>query len=156
MKIAVKRDQFVGAFLIIIGLVYGVMTAKLKYPMTAEYPGPKAFPYIGVFGLIVCGLGIFIQSTLDKKPQTVFMVKEGWLDLIKSFAALLVYVVGLKYLGYLVCTPVLLFVLSVFFAKKIKVKLLGRILFSVLTTAVIYAFYVYGFGMQLPVGALFQ
>lgn len=156
MKVVVKRDQFVGSFLILVGIVYGVMTSKLDYPMTADYPGPKAFPYIGVFGLIVCGLGIFIQSALNKKPQAVFMVKEGWWDLIKSFVALLFYVIGLKYLGYLICTPLLLFVLSIFFAKTIKVKLLSRILFSVLVTGFVYVFYVFGFGMQLPIGSLFQ
>lgn len=156
MKITVKRDQFVGAFLIVVGAIYGVMTSKIDFPMTAEYPGPKAFPYIGVLGLIVCGLGIFIQSTANKNPQPVFMMKEGWLDILKSFTALVLYVAGLNYIGYLISTPILLFLLSKFFAKKIKVSLKGRIIFSVLTTVVIYIFYVYGFDMQLPVGLLFQ
>ncbi len=124
--------------------------------MAPDYPGPKAFPYIAVFGLIVCGLGIFIQSTLSKAPQKIFMVREGWVDLVKSFLALVVYVIGLKFLGYLICTPILLFALSVFFARKDKVKPLGRVIFAVLVTAAVYAFYVYGFGMKLPVGSLFQ
>lgn len=156
MKIEVKRDQFVGLFLAAIGAAYGIMTGKLDFAMAPDYPGPKAVPYIGVFGLIVCGLGIFAQSTMSKKPQGVFMVREGWVDLGKSFLALLLYVVGLKYLGYLLSTPVLLFVLSTFFGKSLKVKLVGRILFAVLTTAAIYAFYTYGFSMKLPVGDFFR
>ncbi|OQB98989.1 MAG: Tripartite tricarboxylate transporter TctB family protein [Spirochaetes bacterium ADurb.Bin110] len=156
MKIAIKRDQFVGIFLIVVGVIYGYMTSKIDFAMTAEYPGPKAFPYIGVLGLIVCGLGIFIQSTTSKKSQPVFMMKEGWLDIFKSFTALILYVIGLNYIGYLISTPILLFFLSKFFAKKIKISLKGRIIFSILTTIVIYIFYVYGFDMQLPVGLLFQ
>ncbi len=156
MKIAVKRDQFVGAFLILIGGVYFALAGKIDFPMAPDYPGPKAFPYIAIFGLIICGLGIFIQSTVSKVPQKMFMVRDGWVDLIKSFLALVVYVIGLKFLGYFISTPVLLFVLSVFFGKKVKVKLVGRILFAVLVTVAVYVFYVYGFGMKLPVGALFQ
>ena len=156
MKIAVKRDQFVGGFLILIGVVYLLLSGKIDFPMAPDYPGPKAFPYIAIFGLIVCGLGIFIQSTISKAPQKMFMAKEGWVDMIKSFSALVVYVVGLKFLGYFICTPVLLFVLSSFFGKTVKVKLVGRILFSILVTVFVYVFYVYGFSMKLPVGAIFH
>ncbi|OQB98872.1 MAG: Tripartite tricarboxylate transporter TctB family protein [Spirochaetes bacterium ADurb.Bin110] len=49
MKIAIKRDQFVGIFLIVVGVIYGYMTSKIDFAMTAEYPGPKAFPYILTF-----------------------------------------------------------------------------------------------------------
>ena len=156
MKSSVKRDQIVGAFLVALGVLYCLLTGKLDFPILPDYPGPKAFPYIAVFGLIVCGLGIFIQSTLSKAPQKTFMLREGWMDLIKSFLALVAYVVGLKFLGYFICTPLLLFVLSAFFARKDKVKLLGRAIFAVVVTAAVYAFYVYGFGMKLPVGSLFQ
>jgi hypothetical protein len=156
MKIAVKRDQFVGGFLVLIGVVYFLLSGSIDFPMAPDYPGPKAFPYIAIFGLIVCGLGIFIQSTLSKVPQKMFMAREGWVDMIKSFAALVIYVVGLKFLGYFISTPVLLFALSTIFGKSVKVKLVGRIVFSLVITAAVYIFYVYGFSMKLPVGAIFR
>ena len=156
MKIAVKRDQFVGVFCVAVGIAYGLMTAGLEQPMAPDYPGPKAFPYIGVFGLIVCGIGMFVQSTLNRKPQKAFMLKDGWLDVGKSFLALLAYFFGLLYAGYLISTPILLFVLSTIFKKAIKVSVPARLLFALLVTGAIWAFYVYGFGMKLPAGSLFR
>lgn len=156
MKTTIKRDQVVGVFLIVIGLIAGYLNSQLSIDMTFEYPGPKLFPYIGIFGLIVCGAGMFVESTKTKKPQDPFILKEGWIKLGKTFLVLVFYLVGLKYVGYLIATPFVLLILSTMFARDKSSKLSSRIIFSILATILVYIPYIYVFSMQLPKGEIFM
>ncbi|MGE4353380.1 MAG: tripartite tricarboxylate transporter TctB family protein [Oscillospiraceae bacterium] len=154
----VKRDQITGAGLIILGIAIAVLVSRFKMPMTAAYPGPKLFPLIAVFGFVICGLGIFLNSTFSNKPEKAFLMKEGWLKVGIAFAILCTYIFLMKYLGYLVVTPFALFAFSTLFARggNVQSKLLYRIVFSVLFTLIIYVLYVNVFSLTLPRGLLFD
>lgn len=154
----IKKDQITGLVLIIVGLVFAYMTFQFKKPMTPEYPGPMLFPLIAVFGFVVCGLGIFLTSTFSKKEEQVFLMKEGWIKVIVTFIILCVYVFLMKYFGYLVVTPFVLFALSTIFAKGDgkEAKLVSRIVFSILFSILVYLLYVHVFSLTLPSGIFFD
>ena len=63
----------------------------------------------------------------------------------------------MKYLGFLLVTPFVLFGITYYFAKasNIAVKIPTVIIFSILVTGVLYGMYVPLFGMTLPSGLLF-
>ena len=153
----IKRDQFTGLLLVVMGIIFAILTAKFKTPFTAEYPGPKMLPGIAIFGLIVCGAGVFVSGCRQKKEDAVFVNLRGWIRILGTFAILCVYVFLLKFLGFLIVTPFCLFALVTFFTKEspFESKLVTRIIFSVLVTLVIYGMYVPLFGMTLPSGLLF-
>ena len=154
----IKRDQITGLALVILGIVLFVLIGQFKKPMTAEYPGPKLMPGIAAFGLVVCGLGIFVKGCMQKTADAVVIAKAGMLRIVITFAALCLYILGMKYLGFLIVTPFLVYGLTTYFAKStgVETKLWVRIVFALVVTGVIWAMYVPLFGMELPVGELFE
>lgn len=154
----IKRDQITGLCLVLLGIILFVLISQFKKPMTAEYPGPKLMPGIAAVGLVVCGLGVFLNGCRQKTEDKVVITKAGMMRIIISFAALCLYILGMKYLGFLIVTPFLVYGLTTYFAKAtgVETKLWARIVFALAVTAVIWAMYVPLFGMELPVGELFE
>ncbi len=150
-----KRDQLTGAALVILGIVVFLMTTTFSIPITAAYPGPRMLPTIAAFGFVVCGLGIFAEGTMSKKEEKVFLVKEGWVRVLLTLAVIAAYIAGMTVVGYLIATPVILYVLTTMFAKGSQTSVTGRVIFSVAVAAIIYVIYVYAFGLTLPGGMLF-
>lgn len=154
----IKRDQITGVLLILTGIVFAYLISQFKTPFTAAYPGPSLLPGIGVFGLIVCGAGIFVNGCRQKDADTVFLSKAGWLRVLITFVVLCLYVLAMKYLGFLIATPFLLYGLITYFAKAsgMNTRLWVRIVFSIVVAVAIWAMYVPLFGMTLPEGLLFE
>ena len=154
----IKRDTVTGLVLMILGVAVFIMISQFKKPFTAAYPGPSLMPGIAAFGFVVCGAGIVFQSLKDKKPAKAWMDKAGWVRMIWTFAILCVYILAMKFLGLLIVTPFVTFILTSYFAKEsgFEVKRSHRIIFSLIVTAVIYGMYVPLFGMTLPSGLLFD
>lgn len=154
----IKRDQLVGLALIAVGIVFAVLTSRFETPFTPEYPGPMALPGIAVFGLIVCGAGVFVNGCRQKDADAVFVNAAGWIRILITFAVLCAYVFLMKYLGFVIVTPFILFGLTTYFSKasNMPTRLWARIAFAIIVTAIIYCMYVPLFGMTLPAGLLFE
>lgn len=150
-----KRDQLTGAVLVVLGIVVFLMTTTFSIPITAAYPGPRILPAIAAFGFIVCGLGIFAESTMSKKEEKQFLVKEGWIRVIITLIVIAAYIAGMTFAGYLIVTPIILYVLTTLFAKGSQTTVKARVIFSVAVSVIIYVIYVYAFGLTLPGGMLF-
>ena len=156
-----KREQVTGLVLMLLGVFFGYLTSQFSKPFTPEYPGPKLMPSIAGFGLVVCGFGVFVNGCIQNKKgvaDKVFLNKEGWKRVLLTFALLCAYVFAMKYVGFLVATPIVVFIITSYFAKAsgYEVKLWVRILFAVLVAVLIYCMYVPLFGMTLPDGLLFE
>lgn len=154
----IKRDQATGIALILLGVFFGFLTSQFKKPFTPEYPGPKLMPFLAVVMLVVCGIGVFVNGCRQSKEDAVFLSKGGWVRVIVSFAVLCVYVLALKYVGFLISTPIVLYAVTTYFAKasKIETKLWVRIVFAVVVSVLIWFMYVKLFSMPLPEGLLFE
>ena len=154
----IKRDQITGLVLVALGIVLFVMISQFSKPLTAEYPGPKLMPGIAAVGLVICGLGVFFTGCRQKEPDKPILSKAGLLRVLIGFAALWLYILGLKYLGFLIVTPFLVYGLTTYFAvqSKAETKLWVRIVFAIGVTLVIWLMYVQLFDMELPIGELFE
>lgn len=155
----IKRDLVTGLVLMILGIAVFVMISRFKTPFTAAYPGPSLMPGIAAFGFVVCGAGVFFQGLKNMaKEEKAWMSKAAWLRMIWTFVILCVYIFAMKYLGFLIVTPFIVFVLVSYFAKEggYVTKRSHRIIFSVVLTLAIYGMYVLLFGMTLPSGLLFE
>lgn len=146
----IKRDQLIGLGLVILGLLIFAMIQGYSVPFTASYPGPKALPGLAAFGFVVCGAGIFIQGTTNKKEDKAFLIKEGWVKLFSVFALLVLYVFIMKYLGFLITTPFVCYIFATLFAKNVKCPVRNRIIFSILFTVFIYFLYTKAFSLPMP------
>jgi len=151
----VKRDQLTGAALFLLGIVIAILVSQFRIGFKPGYPGPMLFPLISVFGFIICGAGIFLQSTFGKEEEEVFLLKEGWLRLGISFVILTAYVLALSVAGFLIATPFALFAISTMYAKGQTSQRKYRIIFSIGFTLLVYVIYEFAFGLRLPGGILF-
>ena len=153
----IKRDQVTGLALAALGILVFVLIGQFSTPLTPEYPGPRLMPGIAAFGLVVCGLGVFAGGCRQKDEPQAPLTGEGLVRVLITFAILCLYILGMKYLGFLVVTPFLVYVLTTYFARKSKAdtRLAARILFAVSVTAAIWLMYVKLFDMELPTGLLF-
>lgn len=152
----IKRDQVTGAVLILLGLATFFMTMDFSMPITAAYPGPRMLPTIAAVGFVVCGLGILVEGILSKKEEKVYMVKTGWLRIGATLGVIAGYIGAMTAVGYLIATPVILYILTTMFARGSNSTWKGRVVFSVAVALVIYVVYVYAFGLSLPSGMLFE
>ncbi len=154
----VKRDQITGLVLVILGIVLFVLIGQFKKPLTAEYPGPRLMPGIAALGLVICGLGIFVKGCLQKTPDKPILTGKGVVRMLIAFAALWVYVLALRYVGFLIATPFIVYGLTTYFAKEsnVETKWWMRAIFAVGVTLVIWLMYVQLFEMELPIGEIFE
>lgn len=148
-----SRDKLLAVVLFAIGLAYLVMTLSLKRFVTASRdPGPKIFPLIACIGLMICSVVIFFQKKEEAEP---FLNAKGWGKIIAALAIMTLYVVGLKYLGFLISTPPLLFGLVSLFQKGENIPIFKRLLFSVIASFVIYFVFVKMLKTILPRGIFY-
>jgi len=156
--VKIKRDQVTGVVLIILGVVFAVLISQFKKPFTPEYPGPMLLPGIGVFGLVVCGAGILVKGFRQTEEDKTFVTKAGWIRMLITFAILCAYIFAMKYLGFLLVTPFVLFGITTYFSvgSGVKTKLWVNIVFSIAVSVFIWFMYVKLFGMTLPDGILFE
>lgn len=152
----IKRDQITGAGLVILGLIIFYMTTTFSLPITAVYPGPRMLPSIAAFGFIICGLGIFVESLVSGKEEKTYMVKDGWIRMGLTLVVIALYIGAMTVVGYLMATPVILYILTTMFARGGKSSVKGRVIFSLAIALIIYVIYVFAFGLTLPAGMLFE
>lgn len=148
-----KKDHAVGGAVTLLGIAAMLLSMQIALKNASNDPGSRVFPMIAGAGLIVCGLGIFI--TAGKREQKVFLGKEGWLRVLLASAVMILYTLGLKYLGFLISTPLFLFAIISLFAQGKKSSLVGRIIYSLVVTGCVW--YVFGklLAVALPAGVLF-
>lgn len=153
MKIG--RNQISGIVLTIIGVIVTIMVSQFKIGMTLAYPGPKLFPLIGSVGLILLGIGIFFQREEDAKK---IEISKTMLIRIAIMTALTsVYVLGLKYLGFIISSPLYVFASTALFTKAApdnKSKWWHWLIYSIAVVVIVYVAYVYAFSLRLPRGKL--
>lgn len=141
---------------LLLGLVFALFTSRFRITMRPDYPGPRLFPYIACFGLIVCGLGMVGQAILKihRGEGVRYQTREGWIKILVSLVILLGYIIALQFLGFVAATLIFSFIMVSYFSYGKKFALFKKILFSVILTAGIYLTYVQLFGMNLPKGLL--
>ncbi len=137
-----------------IGIVFIILTSQLPEPkFVTSTVGAKLFPYIASIGLTLCGLGLVIRN---KRAQEPFLTKNGWIRIAKMSVVVIAYPFLLRYCGFIVSSLVLLFGLIWLFDLEKKESILKKIIFTVVTTAVVFVVFKYALQIKLPSGELFD
>ena len=113
-------------------------------------PGPALFPLIEGIGLALCGIIIFLQNNDDTAAPG--FGREGCIRIAKCALLLILYLLGIKYLGFIISTLVVLFLLCGMFTFGKPLALWKRILYTVVVTAAIYYVFVEILSVMLPRG----
>ena len=150
MNNQMKKDRIAGAVLAAAcGLAaVGTKLMKVKMRLSVGDPGPKLFLYIAAFGMMVCGAGILFSKVPDKKMLTLDRGQWGKFGFL--FLVLICYLLGLKYLGFLVSTPLAAFALIYILKQKKKINLAVAAAYSLILTGVLYLVFVKLLSIVLP------
>ena len=132
MNNQMKKDRIAGAVLAAAGGLAAVGTKLMKVKMR----------------LSVCGAGILFSKVPDKKMLTLDRGQWGKFGFL--FLVLICYLLGLKYLGFLVSTPLAAFALIYILKQKKKINLAVAAAYSLILTGVLYLVFVKLLSIVLP------
>lgn len=114
-------------------------------------PGARLVPYVGQAILCICALIVLCS----KSDATSFLDRSGWLRLAIVLGCMVLYTLGLIYLGFLISTPIAVAVFIFLLKEDEKVNPIITLLMIVGLTAGLYFLFTKGFSILLPKGKLF-
>lgn len=151
-----NKDRWISVILFVFAIFMLHQTTKIQaiFAVSSAEVGPKLFPAIACFGLMICCIGKFLASK-DKKAKLI-ITKKGWMNIAVVIAIFALYILSMKYFGYLLSTPIMLFVLVKLFGCGRQSKWWTIATFSVVTTAVNYILFQKIMNVMLPAGKLIK
>ena len=145
-----RRDAIVGAILLVIGVVYGLMTASLPDRSLPNTPGPAFFPWLITAGLLVLSVVLLArpltvdgygssQASSDRfvYRRVVFLIWFG------------VYLVMLPYAGFLPASVPFFVGLMWLYGERNRLALT---LATIIIPACLFYLFRLGFQILLPAG----
>lgn len=146
-----KYDKLFSALCLLAAVVLFLNTGTIRDLASNGDPGARLLPYIGEAVLCVCALIILFS----KSDATTFLDKAGWFKLILILACMVLYTLGLIFLGFLISTPIAVAVFIYLLKEDEKVNPIVALLLVVGLTAGLYFMFTKGFSILLPQGKLF-
>lgn len=148
------RSKITGLVCVIVGITLTIMSMRLKPLIELNEPGPRLFPMIGSIGLAICGIGIFFEKGREEQE---FLTKEGWKRVGQLFSLILVYVILIRFVGFIYPMPFFLFAMIMTLANiEKRPKAIVAAAVSIIVTLVIYLVFTYALKVLLPAGLLFE
>ena len=150
LRLIVRRNAAVGAVLLVIGVIYGLMTAALPNRSLPNTPGPAFFPWLIAGGLILLSAALLARSLLndgDESPHasSVPFASRRLLTLIWF----VVYLVLLPYAGFLPAS--IPFFAGLMWQYGERNRLVLALAALIVPVSLFYIFR-YGFQILLPAG----
>ena len=167
-----RTDLVTGGAVAVIGAVYYIATFSIQE--TANIVTPRTFPAIVGIGLVVLGLFLAGQAVVRHRKDTLASAGESSLEtagtdeavggvvldappepqvrkVVFQFALFFVYLAILIPVGFLLSTAAFLMGLTSIYAPE---KWIRNLIFSVVFAVLVYAAFVFGLAVYLPVGIL--
>jgi energy-converting hydrogenase Eha subunit E len=148
----IKRDQIVGVGIILVAIFFFYHTSSIRIPANITDPGPRLLPYLAQAMIIICSVGMIIQSARKKEEEKPYLTKEGWMRLGIAFFVLIAYAIALTYVGFIWATPFMAFVLITMLSGEKKIPILIKIVAAIAITVAVYFIFSKGFSVMLPQG----
>jgi hypothetical protein len=160
MKSKLNKSIITG-FLCILFAIWIIMeTGTVNSNLISNEPGPRLFPYISAAGIIICSVLSMIfdgkkerNSTKEVKP---YLDKMGWKRLLLIFAELLVFGIGIEWLGFLLTSIIMMIVLIWTLKGDKKINTVFAVSLSFGLSALVYFGFTKGFVIPLPTGHLWE
>lgn len=149
-----NKDRWIGLVVFLLGVAAIALTLMIPVHTMTDDPGPRLFPLFAGVMLLICGLGIFAQAkpSVGKGP---FLKKEGWKRVGVMFGLLIAYAVALRFLGFLIASPIVLFIFIRMIARGKKISLAYSVGYSIITVLVVWVVFEKGLNTMLPSGIIF-
>ena len=148
-----KKDHLIGLLLVVFGITALILSMQIRVKGNSTDPGSRLFPVMASILLIACGAGVLLSA--GKSKDKVFLLPQGWKKLGAAFGVMIGYTLALKYLGFVISTPVFLYFIVTMLAGEEKVVVWKKILYSVVVTGLTWYIFQKILSMNLPSGILF-
>ena len=149
----IKKDQIVGSIIFAIGLIALFMSMQIKVKTGSTDPGSRIFPLMASVLLLICGLGVVF--TAKGGDEKMYLSISGWKKLAFSFVVMIAYIFALKYIGFLVSTPIFLLIITTMLSSGEQLAVWKKIIYAAIITGLFY-YLLHGLlKMNLPGGILF-
>ena len=146
-----------GALLVIFFIIPNFIEMDQEYDLVSM--SPDFFPRLaGWIIAILAGLHLFFLM-LQRQKTASDDKQEAWLSAVeersayKSALVIILYFIAMKYVGFLISTPILLAVLLIFQDERKPLKI---ILVSVLVTICVFLFFYFVMQVHFPKGLIFE
>jgi putative tricarboxylic transport membrane protein len=149
-----NKERVGGFAFAVFGLLVALLAGQIRMPVNSNEPGPRLFPCIAGFGMMLCGIGMMLTAPKEENKKQ-FLTKTGWIKLLKMTVVLFLYYLGLQILGFIVSTFFFTIAIILLLADGKKVSKILAIIVAAVTTAVIYLVFQKAFLIQLPTGIVF-
>lgn len=150
---SVKKDQWIGLAAILFGGY--VIWSGLGFG-TSQFqgdPGSGTFPILAGTIAVLCG--ILLVITARKTKNKPFMTKAQYMRLFSMLAVYAALWLGLKYLGYIITAPVIIFTICTLMAKGQKVPVWHRVIYALAVSGSAYFLFQHVLSIRLPAGVFF-
>lgn len=152
-----KKDTMISLFFLGVAVVFLMFISEIEMPKNLTEPGPRIMPYLSISLMIICCLGVLFESFKNKeKDDKPFLSNEGWKRLLIVLGVLILYSIGLMYLGFIIASPLMAFTLINMFSGDKKISIFLGVISSIIITSAIYLLFSVGFNVMLPPGILFD
>ncbi len=145
-----RRDVIAGAVLLVIGVIYGVMTASLPNRSLPNTPGPAFFPWLITGGLILLSVALLARALRDSGDKPAHASLDR--DAVRRLLALIwfvAYLVLLPYAGFVPASVPFFAGLMWLYGERNRVTLV--LAASIIPVSLFYIFRL-GFQILLPAG----
>lgn len=151
-----QKTYIVGIICILFAVWIIWSTGSISEKLVSGEPGPRLFPYISAAGIIICSIlsMIFDGPKEAKEEQKPFLTKDGWKRLGIIFAEIVIFAVGMHYLGVLLTGSIMTFVFVMTLKGEKEVNKLFAAALSIGVTCLVYFGFTKGFHVLLPKGEL--
>ncbi len=149
MNKILNRNHMAGLTITVVGILFLIGSKNITDPELLNDPGPVILPFISGVGMILTGIIIIFQKDQKKAEE-----KYDFKNTIALFCVIGLYTIMLYFLGFLIATPVLLFLSNMIIGKDRK-NLKGKVIFSFVVTAIIFLTFEKVLHVMLPSGVIF-
>lgn len=142
-----NKTDFFSAIGLLVLVAFGfTSTSKIPPPSSLSYFGPASFVNFILFCLGGCALILAIRSFREYQSASKAKGIVGWRSLlfVMLFGS---YVFLFLKIGYLISTTLFLFLCPLLFGRR---KILQNTLFSISSTALLWAVFIKLFNVPLP------
>lgn len=147
-------DQVINIFFILLSAFTCLASLKLGLGKIGN-PGPGFMPFLVSALVFFLALSVFIKGIIDAKQNEKIhftVSRQNLLKIIVLIVALCLYTLFLNFLGYLIATFLLMFLILSLFNPFDRRKIITNIIIAIIVVNLSYLFFGKWLQVQLPIG----
>ena len=156
-----NRTYIMGAVFLVFAVWVMWQTTMIPEKLVSNEPGPKLFPFISAFGMIIMAVLSMVfdgrkEAEANKEGAAPYLDNAGWKRLGLIMVECVIFCVAMNWIGFWITSMVgmLMFIMTLRADKKIN--MVFAIILSIALGSICYFGFTRGFSIMLPKGEIWQ